>query len=390
MLRETAVRVHSETARKIAKNTTVAAVAHMARTDRRIAAEADVWDADPWLLATPSGVVDLRTGKLRPARPEYHMTKITAVAPDGSCPTWLAFLHKSLEGDTELIAFLQRGLGYTLTGITRAHAMFFLFGPGGAGKGTFINTIARILGDYAKTAPIETFLAKQHESHSTDLAGLQAARLVDSQEVPQGRFWDETKLKALTGGDRISARFMRGDFFEYFPQFKLWVSGNHKPRLKSVGEEIRRRMNIIPFAKSIPNHERDQTLPEKLRAEWGGVLSWMIEGCLAWQRDGLQPPAKVVAATDSYLMAEDILAAWLDECCVVEPNAWAPRDALFSSWSVWTMRGNETTGSKRRFFEALRDRPFEETTYNGERRFKGLAVKPPPPYPPPTQAGAAA
>jgi putative DNA primase/helicase len=233
--------------RKIANAKTVAAVEHMARKDPRIVTEAATWDANIWLLNTPSGTVDLQTGILHPACPSDHMTKITAVGPGGECPTWLAFLHRAMNGDAELIAFLQRALGYALCGSTRDHAFFFLHGPGGKGKGVFLNTIAGILGDYSTTAPIETFLASQFDRHPTDVAALAGARLAVSDEIPPGRYWDEAKLNRLTGGDTIRARFMRQDGFEFVPQFKLVLVGNNRPRLHTVNEAIRRRLNLIPF-----------------------------------------------------------------------------------------------------------------------------------------------
>ena len=180
-LRNTAMQMHFQEAKKIAAAKTVAAVERMARTDRQIARTADVWDADPFLLNTPDGIVDLRTGEMQSSSPEHHMTKITAVGPGGGCPTWLAFLDKSLAGDAELIAFIQRVLGYALTGDTREHALFFLYGPGGNGKGVLLNTVAGILDDYNKTAPVDTFIDSANERHPTDLAGTPRRSIGDSQ-----------------------------------------------------------------------------------------------------------------------------------------------------------------------------------------------------------------
>ncbi len=379
-LREFAGKQALQDGRKTAAARTVAAVAHMTRSDPRIATVADAWDSDPWLLNTPGGTVDLRTGDIRPASPSDHMTKLVAVAPGGECPLWLTFLHRSLGGDAELIAFVQRALGYALTGVTEEHALFFPHGSGRNGKGVLLNTTRSILADYAGTAPIETFLASQHERHPTDLAGLAGKRLVVANEVPQGRYWDENKIKTLTGGDPIAARFMRQDFFEFKPQFKLWVVGNNKPRLRSVDEAMRGRMNLIPFTVTIPPAERDHKLPDKLRAEWPGILAWLIEGCLAWQRNGLQAPATVRAATDSYMSSVDATGTWLDDCCVQGPDAWATRDTLYSSWTAWATRAGERVGSRAEFLEALRNR-FEEAGRKGVRGFRGVELKPPPAAP---------
>ena len=200
---------------------TVAAVHRLAQMDQRTAGTVDQWDADPWLLNTPGGVIDLRTGTKRDALPTDYVTKMTAVAPGGSCPMFLAFLDEVLGGDVELVAYVQRMLGYCLTGVTTEHALFFCYGTGANGKGTLLNTVAHIMGDYHRTAPIETFTASNSERHPTDLAGLVGARLVTVSETEKGRRWAESRIKQLTGGDMVSARFMRQDFFDYMPQFKL-------------------------------------------------------------------------------------------------------------------------------------------------------------------------
>src|SRR5438045_600946 len=292
---------------------TVAAIEWLAHSDRRHAATSEDWDTDPWLLNTPGGIVDLKTGDLLPHDPLRYMTKITAVAPADDCPRWLQFLHEITAADADLQCFLQRVTGYALTGSTSEHALFFAYGTGANGKGILLNTVAAILGDYAKTAPMETFTATQGDRHPTELAGLMGARLVTAQETEQGRRWAESKIKSMTGGDPIAARFMRQDFFEFVPQFKLLIAGNHKPGLRGVDEAIRRRLHLIPFTVTIPPDRRDPDLFEKLKPEWPGILKWAIDGCLAWQRDRLTPPGIVREATAAYLAAEDAIAQWLDE-----------------------------------------------------------------------------
>jgi putative DNA primase/helicase len=291
----------------LASAKTVAAVERLAKADRWLAATVDQWDADPWLLNTPTGVVDLQTGKSRQHRHHDHMTKLTGVAPDASCPiaTWLEFLNRIMGGNSDLVAFVQRLAGYALTGLTREHALFFLFGTGANGKTTFVNAITSCLGDYHRTAPIETFTDSKNERHPTDLASLRGARLVTAVETEEGRRWAESKIKALTGGDKIAARFMRQDFFEYAPQFKLVIAGNHKPGLRSVDEAIRRRFNLVPFTITIPLGERDEKLSDKFRNELPGILAWMIQGCLEWQTKGLAAPEEVKSATAAYLEAEE-------------------------------------------------------------------------------------
>jgi putative DNA primase/helicase len=279
-------------------------------------------------------------------------------------------------GNVELIAFLQRMAGYALTGLTREHAMFFLHGGGGNGKSVFIKTISGILGDYHRTAPIETFTASQIDKHPTDLAGLHGARLVTSVETEEGRRWAESKIKALTGGDTISARFMRQDFFDFTPQFKLLIAGNHKPGLRSVDEAIRRRFHLVPFIVTIPPAERVKTLTEKLEAEWPGILAWMIDGCLQWQEIGLAPPAIVTEATNTYLASQDAFSEWIAERCERDREAWTGRTAAFESWSDWAAKVGEYAGSRQRFNDALEARGFEPRKRNTGHGFLGFRLKP--------------
>jgi putative DNA primase/helicase len=357
-------------AKQLTAANTVAAVERMARSDSRTVATVDQWDADPWLLNTPAGSVTLRNGETRPHRREDYCTKITAVAPGGDCPRWLKFLDRITAGDRDLQAFLQRMVGYSLTGSTREEALFFLYGGGANGKSKFLGAVAGAMGDYATTAPIETFLATNGEHHPTDLGGLQGARLVTSIETEDGRRWAESKVKAMTGGDRISARFMRQDFFEYQPQFKLLIAGNHKPRLRSVDEAIRRRFHLVPFQVTIPPKERDLNLGDKLRAEWPGILRWAIDGCRAWQRDGLNPPEAVTAATSTYMAEEDTLALWINERCALGVREASKTTILYQNFCAWCEANNEKPVSSKAFASELDRRGYavEHTMCGNIRR----------------------
>ena len=360
---------------KVANAHTAHAIQTLARADRRIAATVDQWDRDPWLLNTPSGIVDLRTGKISANKFLQYMTRITGcdVDSDCDCPTWRAFLERIFGGDGDLIDYVQRVLGYTLTGDTSEHAMFFGYGNGANGKSVLMNTAAGVLGDYHRSAPIETFTVSSSERHPTELARLRGARLVTAVETEEGRRWAESRIKALTGGDAIAARFMRQDFFEFRPHFKLFVAGNHRPGLRSVDEAIRRRFNLIPFAVTIPPDERDPMLAERLRDEWPGILAWMIDGCLAWQeRGGLSPPKAVTEATAQYLEAEDAIAAWLQQCCRQSPSASCPSGDLYVSWRAWAEQAGEKAGSQKRFSQTLEARGFERSRTKDARRHLGL------------------
>jgi putative DNA primase/helicase len=352
---------------------TVAAVITLARADRRLAATSDQWDADPWRLGTPAGEIDLRTGKMFTPNPERYITKITAAAPGGDCLLWHKFLKDVTGGNADLRSFLQRVCGYALTGATSEDALFFFYGTGANGKSVFLKTIAGILDEYHKTAPIETFTVSNSDKHPTDLAMLRGARLVTATETEEGKRWDETKIKALTGGDRIAARFMRQDFFEYVPQFKLLIAGNHRPGIRTVDEAIRRRMNLIPFTVTIPKDKRDPDLADKLKSEWSAILKWMIQGCLAWQRDGLQPPKAVREATDSYLSAEDVLQAFIADCCTCGPKYDDTLAHLWAGWKDWAIEAGEYVGTKRKFSDRLEDKGFRRSRGTaGSRKHIGI------------------
>ena len=336
---------------------TIAAVEKLVRSDRRHAASVSQWDADPWLLNTPDGVVDLRTRAMRPHDPMEHMTKQTTVSPDpeGDCPLWRRFLHEITAGDVELQAFLQRICGYALTGITREHAMFFAYGTGRNGKGVFLNTVGSILGDYAMTADPDTFTASGTGKHLTVLARLQGARLVVAQETEEGIPWAEARIKSVTGGDPITANYMRQDHFTYVPQFKLFIAGNHKPGLRNVDEAIRARFNLVPFTVTIPPERRDEQLTEKLAAERPAILQWMVDGCTDWQSTRLRAPEAVRSATGAYFEAEDSIGLWLEECCDIGGY----RDNLknvFTSWSKWALAAGEQPGLKKAFVATMEAR----------------------------------
>jgi putative DNA primase/helicase len=364
----------------IASAKTVAAVERLARSDRRLAAKIEQWNASDWLLGTEAATVDLRAGIGRAADPLDYITKKTACAcapPGAPHPLWTAFLDRITDHDAELQGFLQRYVGYCLTGFTSEHVFVFAYGTGANGKSTFVNTVAGILGDYVAVADTATFIASNSERHPTELAKLLGARLVVAQETQKGRRWDETKIKALTGGDKMTARFMRQDFFDFTPTFKLFICGNHKPRLSSVDEAMRRRLLLVPFTVQIPRAERDRNLAEKLKAEWPAIFRWMLDGCLQWQRMGLAATQTVLDATDTYFADQDIIGQWLDECTEDGGElAHCRTKDLFASWKTWCEARNMKPGSERTLSEALADRGFAKGRNRaGQRGFRNLVVK---------------
>jgi len=374
---ETCVLMPEGTRRKINSLHMVKAVSSFAEFNPLMAASADQWDADPWLLSTPAGTVDLKTGTLRlPSREDYHLQS-TAVSPSNeACPTWLAFLDTVMGHDRELVDYLQRLMGYALTGLTVEQTLAFFYGTGGNGKGVFLNTIRAILGEYATVAPMATFTESKTERHPTDVAGLQGARLVVAQETEEGRRWAESLIKSMTGGDPIKARFMRQDYFEFLPKFKLVFAGNHKPALRSVDEAMRRRMHIVPWTVTIPPAERDPLLTEKLKQEHPAILRWMLQGCLAWQDIGLAPPARVTEATDDYLEAEDTLKGWLDENCILAPEQCCGSKEIYQNYVEWCEKAKEFPWSHKRLTGNLVARGLKNIRLHEARALVGIGLKP--------------
>jgi putative DNA primase/helicase len=323
---------------------------------------------------------DLRTGIGRKPDPFDYITKKTAcrVAPSGTPhPLWDKFLNRVTNNNTELQGFLKRYCGYCCTGSIREHVFVFAWGTGANGKSTFVNTVRGILGDYATVADMSTFLASKTPQHPTDLAKLRGARLVVAHETQRGRRWDESKIKAITGGDKITARFMRQDFFDFTPTFKLLICGNHKPRLSGVDEAMRRRLLLVPFTVQIAKAERDPQLADKLRLEWPAIQRWMIDGCLEWQRSGLAPPKIVLDATEDYFNEQDTLQQWLDECTQDGGKfAFTRTTDLFAPWKAWCDMRNLPPGSEQSLATALADKGFAKgRNSTGHRGFRGLTVK---------------
>lgn len=354
------------------------AVLKQVKTDPRITATVEQFDTDPWLLNTPTCVVDLRTGEKLPHDSAALLTRQTFRGPDDKMPMPIfeAFLHDVTEGRPEVASYLQRIMGYTLTGLTREQVLFFVWGPGGNGKSVFLSTLAELLGDYATHAPLDTFTSSTGDKHPTDLADLKGARFVAASETQAGKRWDEARIKALTGGDLVKARFMRGDFFSYRPQFKLIFVGNHKPEIRDVDAAMRRRILLIPFT-AVPKVV-DPQLTERLRAEFPAILAWCIRGCAMWQKEGLATPTLVREATREYFIAEDAVSRWLEEACVEDPQATATTQELFASWREWANRAGEFVGSQKRLSQALINKTYARWMHPGTRRngFAGIRLRP--------------
>jgi putative DNA primase/helicase len=344
------------------------AVLSIASDKPQLAASTDYWDRDPWLLNTPTGVVNLKTGVLRTARPNDYMRMMTRVGPrvtrnDGdNCPKWLDFLHQIMNGDAALVKYLQMVCGYVLTGVTTEQQMWFGYGSGSNGKGVFIEVVSMLMGDYHVNTPIETFTVQQFDSHPTELARLHGKRLVTSSETEEGRRWAESRIKEITGGGQITARYMRQDFFQFMPEFKIFLTGNHMPVLRNVGPAMARRFNRVPFIVTIgPDKVNKNLAAELIESEGPGILLWMIQGCVAWQREGtIEKPAAVTEATDSYFNSQDLLGEWTNDCCERDPHGWTGTTELFQSWRMWAEARQEYVGSVRGFSMKLDDRGWKK------------------------------
>jgi putative DNA primase/helicase len=309
------------------------------------------------MLGTPRGALDLRTGQLLAPAPSLLISRVTGYAPEqGPALRWMKFLDEATGGDDELIGFLQRFAGYALTGQVVDHVLLFIHGPGGNGKTVYTNVLVRVLGDYAQTAQAATFAAtRHHDRHPTEIAAMDGARLVIASETEQGATWAEAKIKELTGGaHRIRARFMRQDEFEFHPQFKVLIVGNHRPRLREVDDAMRRRLRLVEFNRrpDVPDPHLEATL---LR-EGGQILAWAIDGCLEWQRDGLRVPPSVAESTEAYLAEQDVFGDWFATRLELRGGAFEPAAALFRSWEQFARRGSEEPGSTVQFAERLQKR----------------------------------
>lgn len=363
---------------KWGKASVVNAVSQLARRHPAIAITGTEFDQNPMLLGTPIGPVDLSTGESIAPSMSHMISKSTAVAPQPGPPLqWLKILLFATNGDTDLVDYLQRLFGYCLTGHTSEESLEFFFGTGGNGKGLVMNAVLAIVGDYGRQASMDTFIRSRNDRHPADLADLVGARLVIAAESAEGARWDEQRVKMATGRDRISARFMRGNFFEFQPAFTLLIASNHKPRIGTVDDAWRRRLHLIPFERK-PQHP-DPELKDKLRAEYPQILAWMIEGAEWWARDGLMPPESVLAATAEYLLEEDVIGLWFRERCeAAAATERAYRTDLYRSFESWCHEMGHAASSQHKLTRWLKSQGYRqaESREDKARPFFGIRLCP--------------
>jgi P4 family phage/plasmid primase-like protien len=337
----------------------------LAKSDRAVARHPDDFDNDPWLCAVKNGTLDLRTGQLRPHDQKDMITKLAPVVhnPAARCPNWLEFLNMIMLGRQSLVDFLKRALWASMTGITSDKAMFILYGPGGDnGKSTMVEVMEMLLGNYARRTPVETFLKKREGAIPNDIARLRGARFVWAAENDRGVRLAESLIKEMTGGDRMAARFLHGEFFEFMPTFKIWFATNHKPTIRGDAA-IWRRLKLVPFDYTIPKdrQKKRHEVMAMFQSELPGILNWAIEGCLEWQRDGLGVPDEVINATREYEAEQDTFSAFLEEKCVRVANARVLSLTLYREYKTWTEEHGETPASHKTFSSLMSERGFAKS-----------------------------
>jgi len=355
----------------------IAAMIRLAESEKQVRATPDDFDRQLMTLTCLNGAIDLTTGELLPHDRDELCTKMTDIlySKTAKAPTWLAFLDRIFAGDQDLIAWLQRAIGYTLTGRTDAQAMFICYGKGANGKSVFIDVLRALLGDYARNADASTFMVQQSDRIRSDVARLAGARFVATVELDEGRRLSEALVKQVSSGDRMTARFLNKNEFEFTPRFKLWMATNHKPVIKGTDFAIWRRIKLIPFTVTIPEAERDTTLTDKLLAELPGILAWAIQGCIAYQDKGLKDePSAVRNATTDYRNAMDTLGRFIDECAVVGERREVSAAAIYQAYVRWSEGGNERALTQTRFGEQMIERGIERIRRRNGFYYLGIGL----------------
>ena len=333
-------------------------------------------DNDLWKLNVQNGTLDLSSGE-----PLLHSRDdlITKLAPvvydvDAQCPRWHAFLDRIFGGDADLLSFVRRAVGYTLTGSAKEEVFFLLYGTGANGKSTFLEVLRAILGEYARTADFDTFLRKERSGVPNDIARLAGARLVTAQETEGGARLAEVVVKQMTGNDTMLARYLYSEYFEFRPAFKLFLAANHKPLVRGTDLGIWRRTRLVPFAVTIPEQEQDKDLLEKLKQELPGILAWAVRGCLEWHRDGLGVATAVTEATGEFREESDILGTFLAECCVLGDAEKVAASGIYASYKDWAVRTGEQPVSQTAFGRQLGERGFVRRKSSGRNLWQGIGV----------------
>jgi putative DNA primase/helicase len=354
----------------------VEAMIWLARSEPGIPTRLTVFDADPWLLNVANGTLDLRTGALRAHRREDLLTRLVDVAydPQAECVLWETFLKRVTGSGGELYKYLQRFVGYLLTGLTSEQVLHFLYGLGNNGKTVFCEIIEALLGDYAIVVSPELVMVRRHSSIPNDIARLRGVRMAVMNETSQGSRFDEAKLKDLTGSDSLTGRFLHAEFFDFIPTHKLVIRGNHKPVINGTDEGIWRRLCLVPFGVTITEAERDRELILKLRQELPGILRWAVDGCTQWHHGGLKPPTSITDAVRDYRAESDTLGRFIDEHCEVSKQAQVKSGTLFSAYQKFCEHGGERWLSSKDLPAEMQRRGFDWKRTTGGCLYYGIAL----------------
>lgn len=335
-------------------------------------------DSDPWLLGVRNGVVNLKDGGLLAPDPAMLITRQAAAEyhDDAQCPKWLEFLNQIFNGDQDTIDYIQRALGYTLTGTTTEEALFICFGHGANGKSVFSNVVSTIMGEYARMAPASLLTVRRADDSGprNDLAMLCGARLVSINETQSGDRLDEQIVKSLAGREMISARFLHKEFFEFWPTAKPWLRTNHKPIITGEDDGIWRRLQLISFARKFSEDERDPWLESKLLEERDGILAWMVRGCLAWRQHKLKQSASVRRESATYRKESDLLGEFLEEMAKADPEAKVEQLHLFNAYRNWHESNGTRAGSKHTFTKKLAERGYGTSKSTNRRFYTGVTL----------------
>ncbi len=349
----------------------IKAMVDLARSEAGVAIHYGALDQQPRKLTVANGTLDLWSGELGPFDRGHLMMKMSDITydSDAECPVWQETLRVIFGGDQSMVDYVQRAVGYSLTGDTSEQCFHVCHGSGSNGKSTIFNVLARLAGDYGQQADFSTFLERRSEGPRNDVARLSGARLVRSSEVGENKRFNEDLIKALTGEEVVTARFLYSEDFEFLPQFKLWLAANHKPVIRGTDYAIWRRVRLIPFEVTILPEQRDQDLPAKLKAEMPGILRWAVEGCQMWLEGGLRPPERVLSATAGYKAESDVLAAFLEENCDIDPSFSEQGSRLYTAYKRWADENGEHVMTNTRFGRELGDRGYSVSrTVHGKVR----------------------
>lgn len=354
----------------------VEAMVSLARHETGIPIRPDELDADAWLLNCQNGVVNLHTGDLLPHDRAHYITRLCPVAYDplADCPLWHECLHRIMESNQRVIDFLQRYVGYSLTGNASEQSIIILYGSGSNGKTTFMETIQAMLGDYAMTTPTETLMVKRPGGIPNDVARLRGARLITANEAEEGQRLAESLLKQLTGKDTVSARFMHGEFFDFQVTGKIWLRTNHKPIIRGTDKAIWRRIRLIPFDVTISDTERDTHLAEKLQSELPGILAWAVRGCIDWQKDGMGMPDEVRQATTAYRNEMDVVGDFLAEKCVVLTTAEVRAGTLYKAYKAWCDETGNQAMTSTAFGRHMTERGYDKYRASEGMHYLGIGL----------------